>query len=315
MTRGFPLDPRKGERVDHPHHVGLWLNHGDVNGLDFWNNSDAIKPDRRAEDGHHRPPQGSSSAKSGADEGELVVETAWMTPDDKQLLQGDDALRLPRRRRCPHHRSDHDADGARPEGRLRRQQGRRARHARDAASSSSPPTSRRSSPTRPASATPVPVLDNTGVTGKYISSEGQGRGRGLEHARQVDAARRRRRRRERHRRDPRPSVEPGLSDALARARLRALRGQSARRQAVQRSRTSFDYTLEAGKSVTFKYRVLILERAAVEGADRARIARFRAGLLTAHGEHDEKLARVARVAEGGGRCAACCSPLITTSPG
>src|ERR1700736_6340885 len=44
VTRGFPLDPRQGERVDHPHHVGLWLNHGDVNGLDFWNNSDAINP-------------------------------------------------------------------------------------------------------------------------------------------------------------------------------------------------------------------------------------------------------------------------------
>src|SRR5690349_4980594 len=26
ITRGFPLDPRPGERTDHPHHVGLWLN-------------------------------------------------------------------------------------------------------------------------------------------------------------------------------------------------------------------------------------------------------------------------------------------------
>ena len=42
VTRGFPLDPRPGERVDHPHHVGLWFNYGDVNNLDFWNNSDAI---------------------------------------------------------------------------------------------------------------------------------------------------------------------------------------------------------------------------------------------------------------------------------
>src|SRR5215216_4697019 len=25
VTRGYPLDPRPGERVDHPHHVGLWL--------------------------------------------------------------------------------------------------------------------------------------------------------------------------------------------------------------------------------------------------------------------------------------------------
>ena len=47
VTRGFPLEPRPGERVDHPHHVGLWFNYGDVNGFDFWNNSDAIKPEER----------------------------------------------------------------------------------------------------------------------------------------------------------------------------------------------------------------------------------------------------------------------------
>ena len=42
VTRGYPLEPRKGERVDHPHHIGIWFNHGNVNGLDFWNNSSAI---------------------------------------------------------------------------------------------------------------------------------------------------------------------------------------------------------------------------------------------------------------------------------
>src|ERR687897_216116 len=46
VPRGFPLEPRAGERVDQPHHVGLWFNHGDVNGLDFWNNSDDIGTDR-----------------------------------------------------------------------------------------------------------------------------------------------------------------------------------------------------------------------------------------------------------------------------
>src|SRR5260370_39085334 len=86
VTRGFPLDPRKGERVDHPHHVGLWLNHGDVDGLDFWNNSDAIPAAQAAKMGtiYH---QRIVSAKSGATEGELTVETAWMTHDDKQLLK------------------------------------------------------------------------------------------------------------------------------------------------------------------------------------------------------------------------------------
>ena len=39
VTRGYPLDPRPGERTDHPHHVGHWFNHGDVNGYDFWGHS------------------------------------------------------------------------------------------------------------------------------------------------------------------------------------------------------------------------------------------------------------------------------------
>ena len=44
ITRGYPIAPRPFERTDHPHHVGLWFNFGNVNGLDFWNNSFAIKP-------------------------------------------------------------------------------------------------------------------------------------------------------------------------------------------------------------------------------------------------------------------------------
>ena len=52
ITRGFPLEPRKGERVDHPHHIGLWFNHGNVNGLDFWNNSSAIPAEKKDAYGH-----------------------------------------------------------------------------------------------------------------------------------------------------------------------------------------------------------------------------------------------------------------------
>jgi hypothetical protein len=52
ITRGFPIEPRKGERVDHPHHTGIWFNHGNVNGLDFWNNSSAIPADKKDEYGH-----------------------------------------------------------------------------------------------------------------------------------------------------------------------------------------------------------------------------------------------------------------------
>jgi len=52
VTRGFPLEPRKGERVDHPHHIGIWFNHGNVNGLDFWNNSSAIPAGKKDAYGH-----------------------------------------------------------------------------------------------------------------------------------------------------------------------------------------------------------------------------------------------------------------------
>lgn len=47
ITRGYPISPKPFERTDHPHHVGLWLNFGDVNGLDFWNNSFAVRPENK----------------------------------------------------------------------------------------------------------------------------------------------------------------------------------------------------------------------------------------------------------------------------
>lgn len=85
VTRGFPLDPRPGERVDHPHQVGLWLNYGNVNGFDFWNNSDAIKPEARPKMGtilHTKV----VSARSGPDRGELVVDSVWQAGDGRNLI-------------------------------------------------------------------------------------------------------------------------------------------------------------------------------------------------------------------------------------
>src|SRR5258707_4417639 len=74
VTRGYPLEPRPGERDDHPHHAGLWFNYESVNGIDFWNNSDAIKPEDAPKMGTivHRSVV---SAKGGSQHGELDVET------------------------------------------------------------------------------------------------------------------------------------------------------------------------------------------------------------------------------------------------
>src|SRR4051794_22464777 len=85
VTRGFPLDPRPGERVDHPHHVGLWFNYGDVNGFDFWNNSEAIPDADRPKMGtiEHR---GIAGATNGA-EGTLTTDSDWLLPDGRIVVK------------------------------------------------------------------------------------------------------------------------------------------------------------------------------------------------------------------------------------
>lgn len=86
ITRGWPLDPRPDERIDHPHHVGMWFNYGDVNGHDFWNNSTEIGPE-------HKGPFGTivhtgvKSMKSGKAQAELVVTADWLDKEGKAMLQ------------------------------------------------------------------------------------------------------------------------------------------------------------------------------------------------------------------------------------
>jgi hypothetical protein len=85
VTRGYPLELRPNERVDHPHHAGMWFNYGNVNGFDFWNNSDAIKAEDRAKMGSILQTK-IVSTKSGADRGELVVDSVWVTGTGQQLF-------------------------------------------------------------------------------------------------------------------------------------------------------------------------------------------------------------------------------------
>src|SRR3954467_13076755 len=47
VTRGWPLNPVAGDPTDHPHHIGIWFNFENVNGLDFWNNSFAIPKEKK----------------------------------------------------------------------------------------------------------------------------------------------------------------------------------------------------------------------------------------------------------------------------
>src|SRR6202021_269719 len=86
VARGFPLAPRPGERVDHPHHAGIWFNYGNANNFDFWNNSDAIKPADQPKYGAIHQDR-IVSTKSGPNSGELVTESTWTTAAGDNILQ------------------------------------------------------------------------------------------------------------------------------------------------------------------------------------------------------------------------------------
>jgi Family of unknown function (DUF6807) len=83
VTRGFP--PAAGERADHPHHVGLWFNYGDVNGFDFWNNSEAIKADAAPKYGSivHKD---ITRKESGKGKAELGIKAAWVAGNGETIL-------------------------------------------------------------------------------------------------------------------------------------------------------------------------------------------------------------------------------------
>ncbi len=86
ITRGFPRDPRPNERVDHPHHVGSWLNFGDVNGLDFWNNSYAVPADKKPGYGSIRH-RNVVNTENGPDKGVLTIAADWIDYTGKILLK------------------------------------------------------------------------------------------------------------------------------------------------------------------------------------------------------------------------------------
>jgi len=169
ITRGFP--PRPGERVDHPHHVGLWLNHESVNGVDFWNNSDAMKPADAAKMGtilHKRV----VSATGGADRGELETEMEWVMPGGRPILRertqfvfsGDATTRRIDRITTLTALDERVVFGDAKDGMLGMRVARQLEQPSDEKLVFTDIAGR---------ATTVAKMDNAGVTGEYTSSEGK----------------------------------------------------------------------------------------------------------------------------------------------
>jgi hypothetical protein len=169
VTRGFPLDPRPGERVDHPHQVGLWLNYGDVNGVDFWGNSEAIPPAERTKMGviRHREVV---AAHGGVGRGDLEVRADWMMPGGALALE--EATRFSFRADALSRSIDRVTTLA-AKGKLTFRDTKEGmlglRVARGLEQPADKPEVFTDATGKP---TAVPVLDNTGVTGLYTSSEG-----------------------------------------------------------------------------------------------------------------------------------------------
>jgi hypothetical protein len=85
ITRGYPIQPRPGEPTDHPHHIGLWLNYENVNGLDFWNNSFAIPANKKHLYGWIRTD--SIIKATGGSKGTLIYSAHWEDIQKKVLLK------------------------------------------------------------------------------------------------------------------------------------------------------------------------------------------------------------------------------------
>jgi len=168
VTRSFPLAKVAGERTDHPHHVSAWFNYGNINGVDFWNNSGG----RNSEKMGTVKNRAVKAMKSGKDSAQLDVRMDWIMPDGSKVMQQDETIifRAGKDWRAIDRIITLTAQdkkvvfGDSKEGALG------IRVARQLEEPSTRPevfTDEQGNPTK------VPVMDNTGVAGVYLSSEGK----------------------------------------------------------------------------------------------------------------------------------------------
>lgn len=85
VTRGFPLNPKPNDPTDHPHHIGIWLNFENVNGLDFWNNSYAIAKEKKSKYGWIKTDK-ILETKNG-EKGSLTYHANWTNQNNDILIE------------------------------------------------------------------------------------------------------------------------------------------------------------------------------------------------------------------------------------
>lgn len=85
VTRGFPFNPKIGDPTDHPHHIGLWFNFENVNGLDFWNNSYAIPNEKKKDYGWIKTDKILETTEGG--KGVIAYHANWTNQKNDVLME------------------------------------------------------------------------------------------------------------------------------------------------------------------------------------------------------------------------------------
>jgi hypothetical protein len=168
VTRSFPLAKVAGERTDHPHHVSSWFNYGNINGVDFWNNSGGRGSEKMGTIKHHAV----KAMKSGKGSATLDVTMDWIMPDGSKVMQQDEQIvfRAGKDWRAIDRLITLTAQDKQVVFNDSKEGALGIRVARQLEEPSTRPeifTDEAGNPTK------VPVMDNTGVAGVYLSSEGK----------------------------------------------------------------------------------------------------------------------------------------------
>jgi hypothetical protein len=82
MTRDYPLTNHAGDKKDHPHHRSLWFSHGKVNGIDFWLEHGKVGTIKHLE----------FTKVAGGKTGVIATRNAWLAPDGHSVCEDERTL-------------------------------------------------------------------------------------------------------------------------------------------------------------------------------------------------------------------------------
>jgi hypothetical protein len=78
VTRGYPMrEATPEERSDHIHHRSFWFTHGDVNGIDFWAETE----------GHGNIVHREFVKKEGGKQAVIATRNDWLSPEGKKVCE------------------------------------------------------------------------------------------------------------------------------------------------------------------------------------------------------------------------------------